>query len=185
MALPASELLRVLPPPHVPREAGASLHEWNAVFAAIGTRLPEDYVQFINRYGTGIVCGFFHVLNPFAANEHVNLLSRWTRTLSAMASLRANPKFGREMVPFPLYFEPGGLFPWGTTDNGEDLFWKTAGDPDRWTVVVIGRACGVEVFDHSMSQFLKGVLEGSIRPEFLPANPWAVPFFDGGDETAR
>lgn len=182
MASPIADLLDVLPAPDAAREAGAALREWNKVFAAVGTRLPEDYVQFINRYGTGSVCGFFFVYNPFSANEHLNLLSCWTGTLAAIASLRADPKHGHEMVPFPLYFEPGGLFPWGRTINGEDLFWKTAGDPDRWTVVVIGRSCGVESFDVSMSRFLAGVIRGSLRTEFLPPEAWDKPFFGGQGE---
>ena len=182
MASPIADLLDVLPPPEAAREAGANLREWNKVFAAVATRLPEDYVQFINRYGTGSVCGFFWVYNPFSANEHLNLLSCWTGTLAAMASLRADPEQGHAMVPFPLYFEPGGLFPWGRTINGEDLFWKTTGDPDRWTVVVIGRSCGVEPFEFSMSQFLAGVLRGSLRPAFLPANAWPKSFFGSRGE---
>ena len=94
-----------------------------------------------------------------------------------MASLRAEPRGGHEMVPFPLYFEPGGLFPWGVTANGEDLLWKTAGDPDRWTVVAIGRSCGTEAFDLSMSRFLAAVLRGDIRPEFLGAGALGTPTF--------
>lgn len=172
-----AELLDALPPPEAACETGGSLRDWNRVFAAIGTRLPEDYVQFINHYGTGSVCGFFWVYNPFSANEHLNLLTCWTTTLSGMASLRADPERGHDMVPFPLYFEPGGLLPWGRTVNGEDLFWRTAGDPDRWTVVVIGRSSGVESFDVPMSRFLKDVIGRLIRPEFVPPNVWDRAFF--------
>jgi hypothetical protein len=73
------------------------------------------------------------------------------------------------------------------TDNGDDLFWQTIGDPDQWTVVVInGRSYRVETFDNSISGFLAGVICGSIRPQFMPQDLCAKPAFRGhGDRSAR
>jgi hypothetical protein len=96
-------------------------------------------VQFINQYGSGSVCEFFSVYNPFSRHKYLNLLDSWIGIFSTLASPRSDPNDGQTLVPFPLYFEPGGLFPWGTTVNGEELFWKTDDNPDRWTMVVIGR----------------------------------------------
>jgi hypothetical protein len=66
-------LIPVLPPPTAPREIGATI-AWGNVHRRLGAVLPEDYIQFIKRYGTGEIGGWLTVLNPFAQNPYQNLL---------------------------------------------------------------------------------------------------------------
>jgi hypothetical protein len=35
---------------------------------------------------------------------------------------------------------PGGLLPLGTTDNGDQRYWLTAGAPQAWPLVVLPRS---------------------------------------------
>lgn len=96
------------------------------------------------------------------ASHRLNDAGGWLRPLIGFTSAAGVP------MAVPAQLEPGGLFPWGRTVNGEDLFWRMRGNPDKWTVVAIGRACGVEVFDCSMSEFLRQILNQTLRPQFLP-----------------
>jgi len=159
------KLRRILPPPASPHEAIADPHRWLAVFEELGSRLPEDYIQLIKAYGTGQVNGFLTVYNPFAANRYVNLLRQVPQELSVLRTIKWQAP---ETVPYPLWFEPRGLLPWGRTDNGEVLCWATDGGPppaggtelvDSWTIVVIGgRNPEHQAFSTSLEEFLVDVL---------------------------
>src|SRR5213080_939730 len=116
-------LAAILPQPPDPREMG-SFAAWGDVHNRIGEVLPEDYIQFIKRYGTGVIDGWLHVLNPFAANPHLNLLSSAWRFLDALRTIKTEFP---DSIPFPLYFEPGGLLPWGNSIDGDIFCWRTAG----------------------------------------------------------
>src|SRR6476646_8300105 len=124
------QLATILPPPSIPI---AATGDWSAVANALGTRLPDDYMGFITRYGTGCISGFLWVLNPFEKNAHLNLLARYPIITAGDRQIREESP---DEVPEPLYPEPGGLLPWALTDNGDRLYWRTTGAADSWTVVV-------------------------------------------------
>lgn len=44
-------------------------------------------------------------------------------------------------LPWPIYPEPGGLFPWAVTDNGGTLYWLTEGEPDGWPTLHDPHSC--------------------------------------------
>src|SRR5687767_8000180 len=102
-------LLTILTPPKTPREAGTG-RGWGDVARRIGEVLPGDYMKFIELFGTGAVGGWLTVLNPFAANGHENLLVAGFEFLAALREVKS--AFPEE-VPFPLFYEPRGLLPWG------------------------------------------------------------------------
>jgi len=125
-------LVRILPPPTHPYNIGTP-NEWATIEEALGFVLPTDYKQFTHTYGTGRIAGFLVVRNPFVASDSDNLLRAADDTLEY---LRAAREIDAETVPYPLYREPEGLFPWGTTDQEQTLLWHRVGSPDQWTVVV-------------------------------------------------
>lgn len=90
--------------------------------------MPDDYKQLISQYGTGRLSDFLYIFNPFAANEYFNLIHSGQKILAAQRELR---KEFTEEFPFPLFPEPEGLFPCGSTDNCNYLYylyWYTKGD---------------------------------------------------------
>ena len=87
--------------------------------------------------------------------------------------------------PYPFWPEPGGLLPFGGTDNGDTLFWLQRGSPDDWPVVVWDRGrLGYELLDCGLTDFLAGLATGAILPKefpdglssvdclFAPSTPW-------------
>ena len=164
----------LLPKPASPVDPGADMKGWVRVFERLGTRLPEDYVKFINAYGTGAINEFLWVYNPFSQNVHLNLQERIGPVLSGLRALKSEFP---EQFPHPLYFEPGGLLPWGVTDNGDELFWETSELVDHWPVIVIGRhEYEAERHEMTMTRFLADGLAGRLTSLIFP--DIAIPRFD-------
>src|SRR5262249_44977111 len=78
-------------------------------------------------------------------------------------------------MPYPIFPEPGGVIPWGVTDNGDVCYWKTGlADPNTWTVVVNeSRGPDWEHFKGTMTEFLSAVVSRihvcSIFPDDFPS----------------
>ena len=145
----AFERLRSLVPPPQELLEPADPAAWPRVEAELGTALPADYKQFVEHYGTGVFDDFLWVLSPFATELEANLL--------AAAGAAPGPP------------GQGGLLPFGGTDNGDLLCWRTGGDPDGWTVVVVGtRAHDEEGHAAGMVAFLARLAAGELASELLP-----------------
>ncbi len=161
------ELYKVLPRPQHPHETGSD-EGWFRVAQQMGTRLPIDYIYYINSYGTGKINGFLTVFGPFS-NGHdpgVSLVTQIVLTLGSLRELRE--EFPAD-YPYPLYFEPGGILPWGQSDDGDSYFWLTKGSPDKWPVVTMPRhTSGVELFDMPMCLFIARALKGELKSGAIP-----------------
>jgi hypothetical protein len=171
-------LVRVVAPPSDPFEAFRG--PWEPIEAALGTVLPRDYKDFVRLYGEGSFVEIIGVLLPRCWSPYVRLVPQ----VQAICDTFKDD----EDLPYPMWPEPGGLLPFGTTDFGDFLFWATRGPPDDWRVVVWGRGLGqFEAYDCDLTGFLAAVALGKIVPEnfpddlaeceelFRPYNPWRDP----------
>lgn len=191
------ELAVVIPPlnaPVVTIDSHEKLIELSDVF---GTRLPEDYIQFHRAYGEG---WFFSVSHKMSAGLVVfgdaYRIGETYRTALRHASpnrlqeLRVIKESRPRRVPLPLFSEPNGLLPWGTTTNEIDLCRRVHGElVDNWPVVALRSGTGeYEQFDCGMVEFLAGVIAGTticpLLPKHFPGRKgagWAV--VGGREET--
>jgi len=152
-------LVKVVPPPSVPSEAYYG--PWGPIEAEIGTALPRDYKDFVRLYGRGRFMQFLGVYVPRAQSRYVRLEAA-IRVVCGIA-------FHRDELPFPLWPDAEGLIPFGSTDDGDYLFWLARGEPADWRVVVWDRAMqGLEVFDCDLTDFLAGLATGRILPKEFP-----------------
>lgn len=158
-------LTSVMPPPDHPIDPGdPSL--WPAVEAQLGTPLPEDYKLYINTYGVGSIADFIWIIDPFTDNRSINL-DNIQAVLKGERILRE--KQPRAGSPYPIYPEPGGILPWGHTENGDQLFWKTGRDPSAWPIVVNEtRSPYYHGYFCSLTLFLSKILTGDLRVETFP-----------------
>ncbi len=171
------ELATVIPPPANPNVTMSDA-DWLEVFSHIGTRLPQDFVQFFKTYGEGYFSSISHSRTAnvsIYAGHYAGAMSQHSLSFrkavpSRLTELRLRKERRPKSVPLPLYWEPGGLLPWGRTTNDTDLCWRVQGDlVDNWTVVALRTTQHrFECFDVSMTVFLKGVIEGSILCSLLP-----------------
>jgi hypothetical protein len=149
-----SELRQIMSPPDPAR---VPTLRWRVVEAELGLTLPPDYKAFIDAYGAGCVGEFLWVFHPTTANRYLNLREQLAGQLWALRVLRDE---AGEAVPYALYPEPGGLVPWGATDNGDVCYWRTeSADPAGWTVAVNeSRGPEWDEFPGSMTEFLVAIL---------------------------
>ncbi len=169
-------LQQVAPPPSIPLETGTPA-DWPRAEAALPLALPPDYREFIQAYGSGCFRRFLWPLNPVSEDENLNLAAQAPLLIWGLAEAK---KRDTATLPFPVHPEPGGLFPWGRTENGDTLCWLTDDDPARWPVVVAYGAGGAaERFDRSTTtflfQWLSGVAAHRLAPE-TPADDGTRPF---------
>jgi hypothetical protein len=167
----------IVPPPAAPAETGSAA-EWKRVERELQLSLPADYKGLIARYGSGGFGDFLYPLNPFVANKHGNLLQRAEVILAAE---RSSGMWRHHGVPFSLYPDKGGLFPWGVTDNGDTLYWYTHGPADWWPVVAWeGRGFRFEVYQRTASGFLRLWLSGQLAVGVFPGGPFEQVFRPAG-----
>lgn len=167
-----ANLTRILKPPVFPSGTNIPM-QWTMLADWLPKQFPVDYEEFVRIYGSGLVDGFIVVFTPFSRIEGAQMAYRAGKILDLARRLR-DP-----LYPFPLYPEPSGALPWGTTDNGDTLFWVTEGSPEQWTVRV-SRSRSSEFADYplGLTGFLAGILDGALRCSFFPADfPSSCPTF--------
>lgn len=168
------KLHRVLPPPTQPNAIGLDRDE---VARRLRTPLPDDYFEFANRYGDGAIDAFLMVLLPSSTNTNVDLPTQCERLRSVLETVRSQTPDS----PYVGYPAPGGLVPWGKTENGDVCFWKTGDpDPNRWPVVLCdGRMWDWEQYPGTMTQFLGDLLSRDFRSKIFPEDfPSPSPMFE-------
>jgi hypothetical protein len=109
---------------------------------------------------------FLYLFNPFAQGPDGNLVVEKDRVLAAYRQTRA--RFPQRL-PLPPFPEPGGVLPLGRTDNGDELYWHTEGEPDDWTVVLLeSRAARQEQHPVPATGFLAELAAGTLKTQVLP-----------------
>ena len=158
-------LRQLLPPPADPVEPGQP-DSWAEIEEDLGTGLPRDYKAFTELYGSGKVDDFLYLFNPFTAGQDGNLLAEKDRVLEGYRQTRA--RFP-ERLPLPAFPDPGGVLPLGRTDNGDELYWVTEGDPDGWPVALLeSRAALQEVHRMPVTGFLAALAANQVTSRILP-----------------
>lgn len=152
------KLQKILLPGNQVFETG-SQNDWEQPEGKLNIKLPDDYKKYINIYGSGVIDDFLWVLNPFCKNENINLLHQSKELLEACKELRQEfPEF----FTYNIFPEKNGLLPWGLTDNGDELYWKTDIDLNKWEIVVFNGG-DFYPFQMCMTEFLYNVLSGKFR----------------------
>jgi len=160
-------LRELLPPPAEPVEPGRP-DGWAAVEATLGTRLPADFKAFTELYGSGTVDDFLYLFNPFASGQGGNLLVEKDQVLAAYRQTRARYP---ELLPLPPFPDAGGVLPLGRTENGDELYWVTEGDPDDWPVALLeSRAALQELHRMPVTGFLAALAANELASRVLPAD---------------
>jgi hypothetical protein len=121
-------LREALPPPE--GSSGDNVN-WAEVESELGLTLPTSFKEYIALYGGSNWFDLYGVLYP-DPREPKGRYVEYVRGL-----LRDVSDAGIVDDGCTLYPEPGGLFPFATSSDGDYYFWRTEGpDPDRWPIMV-------------------------------------------------
>jgi hypothetical protein len=160
-----------------PSGAGRQL-DWNDVHDELGIELPDDYRAFIEHFGFVRLDDFLMIYSPFAPRGPGNLIDQYSIDLDAYRAIRTGHEADMPLEPLPL---AGGLLPLGRTDNGDQLFWRTAFEPNAWpTVVIADGDRHHQQFDLSITALLAGLIANDVTvaafPEKFPrSSPTFIP----------
>jgi hypothetical protein len=150
-------LMKVVPPPAAPLYAFEG--PWEPLEANLGAAFPQDYKDIVRTYGGGVMFNFLKIKTPKSENPI-------TRLGPHLVNIRKVFLQMDDLEPYGFWPEPGGLIAFGTTYNGDELFWLPEGAPADWKVVVWWRGGGFEpfeVFDCGLSDFLVGLATNELR----------------------
>jgi hypothetical protein len=144
--------------------------DWGRIESLLGTPLPSDFVELSECYPPLIIDEFLALHMPVAGEED-EFVAGAKGIIENLASLR-DSDMSHGHVPFP---EKGGLIPWGDSDEGDMFYWRTVGDsPDEWTVVLSGSWDDWPQFPVSLTEYLAGLISGTVPAEGLPQG-WPGP----------
>ena len=126
--------------------------------------LPADYREYMCSIGPGEIGDIFLIPDPLVLDEPAGLgrLERyfWGAILPGL-ELR-----GYEA---PASRFPQGLYPWGSTSNGDMMAWVCTGEPEQWTSAFLSEDGELEVTEFCFCDFFARLLR-----EELPFAPEPV-----------
>ena len=139
-------------------------NSWEEVEKEIGLIFPEDYKVFIDSHGEGAINEFLWILSPFSKNENLNSIEKFESMREAYISMQRQFP---EQCPFHFYDGKSGLFPWGITDNGDELYWNFKGDTLEVLVYEARYARNIS-YTMGMEEFLCKLLKREIECPIFP-----------------
>ncbi|WP_445528472.1 hypothetical protein [Streptomyces cyslabdanicus] len=157
------------------RSAARRLIDWEFIRRETGAVLPSDFVALAEAYPPFTVDGFLGLHIPSVGEEQY-FIAGVQGLLRNLAELRdAGMSHGH--VPFP---EPGGLFPWGDSSEGDVFYWRTSStDAESWTVLVEGHNDDWCEYEGTLTSYLAGMARGTVPPDGLPPDfPGPMPVID-------
>jgi hypothetical protein len=169
--------------PH-PKNPLRNAGDWRPVEDRLGFQLPRDYRDFILLYGVEDLPNGVRVLNFLDTQECgealslANLLREVVEGVhqdqkSVAEAVGASPQEVPSPLPFPIYPDEAGLFPWGTAEDGWVFYWLRQGNPNEWgTVVTYGSVMNHFSFPKlQLVPFLVQLAECPFHPRFTPHLP--------------
>ena len=106
--------------------------DWTSVEERLGTALPGDYKQLVERFGYGAFDGCLDLLPPDGPRGSLDLVE-FNEWWARWAVVNGDSSW----EPYRLYPSPGGPLQWASTEQKTSFYWLTEGpDPDRWPILV-------------------------------------------------
>lgn len=140
-------------------------HHWVYLEEKIHFCFPKDYKDFIQLYGSGVIDNFLTIFNPFSINLNDNLVYQIEVKRKIYEELK---DFG-EVLPYEFFPNVDGIIPFGSTDNGDLLFFKLENGIVLEKIIINeARSDTWNEFDLSMVEFLYKLLNQNIVCELFP-----------------
>ncbi|EME62685.1 SMI1/KNR4 family protein [Amycolatopsis decaplanina] len=131
--------------------------DWATVERELGTPLPGDYKELLTRFPSGGFRGVIIASNP---GESAEACASVKGENSELLELFGDEDLGYlRGVPYRLFPEPGGLYPWGSNGAGGTFWWiPTSANPDEWGVAYNNRDAWHEAHPGPMTKVIRDLL---------------------------
>ena len=139
---------------------------WDKIESENNIHFPPDYKWFLEYYGVGSINDFLWILSPFCDNLNLNSLEQH-KSMKKSYEFMKSSNYLIECNGYSFYADGKGLFPWGITDNGDELYWNYFGDSIE-LVVFASRYAGCATYRMTIDDFLYGVLTKKIDCSIFP-----------------
>lgn len=139
-------------------------YNWEGVEDMFNIQFPIDYKLFINNYGEGGINDFLWILSPFSECENLNTVNKFNEIKYAYKVMK---KELPEICEYEFWDNGKGLFPWGITDNGDELFWNYTENSIE-IVIFSSRYADKQVYCCGVVEFLTELLEKERKCSFFP-----------------
>lgn len=140
---------------------------WNDVQKEFNILFPEDYKKIISLYGSGAINNFLWIFSPFSSNKNLNIINKFYEIKDSYEYMKKNSP---EKLPLEYYNGKKGIFPWGITDNGDELYWNYT-EEGVGILVYASRYSDMIMYNMNLSDFLVELLRNrffcNIFPDFL------------------
>jgi hypothetical protein len=151
--------------------------DWLPVRERLGVRLPSDFERLVDEFGPFAVGwedtpDLIKVDAPGDPRDAWNLEKQMEYYAEVVDSLRDferehDPDNVEQNFPYRVFPEAGGLLPFAQQMDGDTFCWKTVGDCDGWTIVVLRRQFAYDEspwyeFDGGLADWLLGRLTGTV-----------------------
>lgn len=130
-------------------------YQWKEIERDMNYVFPEDYKNFINKYGEGAINDFFWIMSPFSEYENLNTKKRFYQMKDSYEYMK---KENSTMFKYQFFDGNIGLFPWGITDNGDEIYWHIQGGIKSTIVIYAARYSEVKEYDMTATEFLFKIL---------------------------
>jgi hypothetical protein len=122
-----------------------------------GEKFPDDYKEYLQWFGSGLINDFLFIFNPFAAGKGNDWHQRKGEILSGLIGLRK--EFPDEYHAWRLFPERDGVLPVASTSNGDYIFWRTSGSPNEWSIIGNPyRSAELHLYPDNLTTFLQKTL---------------------------
>lgn len=139
-------------------------NDWDTIEQEMKIQFPNDYKKFIDLYGEGAINDFLWILSPFSEYENLNTKVKIKEMYEAYKILKNDHP---EICEFEIYNGEVGIFPWGITDNGDELYWYFS-KKETSIVVIESRFSNKKIYDMSMTEFLYNLVDKNIVCTIFP-----------------
>ena len=139
-------------------------YNWEIIENENNIVFPEDYKWFLENYGPGSINGFLWVFSPICNNLNLNSFEQY-KTMKNSYEFMVNNKLIE--CEYCFYDNGIGLFPWGITDNGDELYWNYMNEVTE-IVVLSSRYADIFSCKLNMTDFLTGLLTKKTECNLFP-----------------
>jgi hypothetical protein len=150
--------------------------DWGELETGLGFAFPMEYREIFSAYPDLEIDHFLGMNHPGLDSRDARLKAAWI--MDVISNVVRSPvtvevyagagSVDEREFNFSVYPSVNGLFPWGTTQNGDTCLWlMSERSPESWPTVVTDET-DFWLYPHGMLSLIGGLIDRSVECPFFP-----------------